>query len=399
MNNTNRGKKKKRITHTAINEGIERINKALAINFHSKADFAKFSLVSRCTINKFFAQKPIQSDCFQQICKELKLSDWREIAGIQEIEKLKVKEVDRSTNPNLNASLDAEETSESNNKWSLVKEIVSKPVKDRKLRDADLSGVNLINANLSGADLNDADLSGANLSNVNLSGADLIDADLIGAYLILTDLSGADLIGAELIGADLSRANLSDANLSDANLSDADLIGAYLINADLSGANLSGANLINADLSRADLSDANLSDANLYSTKINQKTKLDEKWRKVWKIVNRTARGQDLSRVDLSNANLIGADFKNAKLVQANLTNSQLNKANLMRANLIGADLSNAQLLKADLTGADLRGAKVENARFGYNRGISETMKRDLEARKAIFEDSPSDRSGVLTSV
>ena len=78
-------------------------------------------------------------------------------------------------------------------------------------------------ANLSGADLRDA-----NLSDANLSGADLRGADLSGA-----DLRDANLRGADLSGADLRDANLSDANLRDADLSDANLRGADLRDADL----------------------------------------------------------------------------------------------------------------------------------------------------------------------
>ena len=56
-------------------------------------------------------------------------------------------------------------------------------------------------------------LSGANLIDANLSGA-----NLIGAVLIDANLSGANLIGANLSGANLSGANLIGANLSGANL-------------------------------------------------------------------------------------------------------------------------------------------------------------------------------------
>ena len=96
---------------------------------------------------------------------------------------------------------------------------------------ADLSGVDLSRANLSGANLLNADLSDAELSGANLSGANLYNADLRGA-----NLSGANLLNADLSGVDLSRANLSGADLRGANLS-----GANLLNADLSGVDLSGA--------------------------------------------------------------------------------------------------------------------------------------------------------------
>jgi uncharacterized protein YjbI with pentapeptide repeats len=72
--------------------------------------------------------------------------------------------------------------------------------------DADLRGVNLRGADLSGADLRDADLRGADLRGAYLSDADLRGADLQGANLSRADLSGADLRGAYL-----GRANLFEA--------------------------------------------------------------------------------------------------------------------------------------------------------------------------------------------
>jgi hypothetical protein len=122
------------------------------------------------------------------------------------------------------------------------------------LRNADLSGDDLRNANLSGADLSGADLRNANLSGADLSGADLRNANLSGAYLRNANLRNANLSGAYLRNADLSGAYLRNANLRNADLSGADLRNANLRNANLSGANLRNANLRNADLSGADLS-------------------------------------------------------------------------------------------------------------------------------------------------
>lgn len=76
------------------------------------------------------------------------------------------------------------------------------------LNNVDLSGANLINADLSITNLN-----GANLTGTNLNGADLEEAGL----------TGTDLTGTNLDGADLSRADLSKTNLSGANLRGADL--------------------------------------------------------------------------------------------------------------------------------------------------------------------------------
>jgi uncharacterized protein YjbI with pentapeptide repeats len=425
-------KKKTRITITASSEGIEIVEKALIRRgFESNFNFAETQPVSRSTVIKFFQCKPIQLDSFKIICQKLKL-EWREIAELPEEKKSRIPEINDCINPDINEGVDKmltptfyrqvtvidkktntikaeikltgeinsfgdssrvefilrefagdtikimdikegsirltvegsqedidrlvsliksgelkevsgfpvadvqilsensedDESNELNNKWCLVRGIVTQGFRHRNLSgvdlsDADLSGAYLIDADLSGADLSGADLSGANLIGANLSGADLSGADLNDAYLMSTDLSGADLSGAYL----------SCAYLSGANLSDADLSCAYLSGAYLNGAGLSGADLTFAYLSGA----------------------------------------------DLSGANLFGADLTFAKLS--------------------GADLRFAYLRRADLSGVHLSNTKVEKARFSSNLGFSESMKQDLIKQGAIFEDSPGDRSEVLTKV
>jgi uncharacterized protein YjbI with pentapeptide repeats len=73
--------------------------------------------------------------------------------------------------------------------------------------------------------------------------------------------------------------------------------------------------------------------------------------------------------------------------------------ADLSRAHLRVADLRDANLRGADLSGADLSGIQVEKTRFRNNLGITEELKKDLINRGAIFEDSPGDRSRILTRI
>ena len=153
-----------------------------------------------------------------------------------------------------------------------------------------------------------------------------------------------DIVRQPLSGRDLHRAELSDVDLSDTNLRGADLRGANLKNADLSDANLRSAYLNGADLSNAELSNANLSNANL------------------------------------SNANL-----SNANLSDANLKNADLSNADLSDANLSNADLSNAYLRFVNLSNTNLSGVEVNNARFGFNQGISALIKLKLIKRGATF--------------
>ena len=73
--------------------------------------------------------------------------------------------------------------------------------------------------------------------------------------------------------------------------------------------------------------------------------------------------------------------------------------ADLSGADLRDADLRDADLSRADLRGADLSVIQVEKTRFRNNLGITKELKKDLINRGAIFEDSPGDRSGILTRI
>ncbi|WP_171181006.1 pentapeptide repeat-containing protein [Ruegeria sp. HKCCD8929] len=186
-----------------------------------------------------------------------------------------------------------------------------------------LSGADLVGADLRGVNLCEAGLIGATLREANLSEADLIGADLRGA-----DLRGANLRAADLIGADLRGANLSEADLRGADLSEAGLIGA-----DLRGANLRAADLIGADLRWAGLHGANLSVANL-------------------------------SETNLREAGLIGANLRGANLCGANLRWANLRGASLREAGLIGANLRGADLRRSNLCGAECSRVHIQFTRL-----------------------------------
>ena len=66
-------------------------------------------------------------------------------------------------------------------------------------------------------------LRGLNLSNLELSGANLLGADLYGANLSNTNLSGANISYAQIYKVNLSNTNLTYANLSYSNLCGASL--------------------------------------------------------------------------------------------------------------------------------------------------------------------------------
>lgn len=177
---------------------------------------------------------------------------------------------------------------------------------------ANFTGVNLVRANLSELapqlDFTRANLMGVSLTEADLSGAALAGANLSGTDLSGADLSGADLRMANLTGANLDRVNLEAANLEGAYLNQVNLTTAFLRNANLRGANLAGLNLSGTNFSALNLSGANLEGANLRST--------------------------DLSLAQLSGANLTAVDFNGANLEGANLTHANLSGANLKGAYL-----------------------------------------------------------------
>ncbi len=115
-------------------------------------------------------------------------------------------------------------------------------------------------------------------------------------------------------------------------------------------------------------------------------TESENKWRLVKKIKAEGARGKNLKGADLSSADLSSADLSSADLSDADLSSADLSSAILIDADLRGANLIDTYLI----------GAKVTNTRFGYNEGISESMKQELIERGAIFEDTLGDRSRVL---
>ena len=94
------------------------------------------------------------------------------------------------------------------------------------LFQADLTGLERAELNLSGARLRQANLTLAVMNRVRLNNADLRDINAYGAVLGGADLSGADLTNASLVGVWFQNANWRGAKLEGANLSGSDLSGA-----------------------------------------------------------------------------------------------------------------------------------------------------------------------------
>lgn len=171
----------------------------------------------------------------------------------------------------------------------------------RELWRVSLRGADLRYADLSGLDFSEADLAGADLSNVDMSRMKLENAVLARTKISSSvldevrargaDLSGAQVVDCSLVGADLSVARITggarfenvrlqsasldrataDAELvlADCNFAGGSMRRAYLCGAFLSEVNLVDADLRNTDFSDSTLSDVNLARANLSSARLN----------------------------------------------------------------------------------------------------------------------------------
>jgi len=126
---------------------------------------------------------------------------------------------------------------------------------------ADLEHVNLSRASLHGVNLKHADLTYAILDNVDLSCANLEDSDLNYINLYNANLTKANLNWATLHKADLRYANLNFSSLKNADLRHADLTAADLESAYLRGVHLDGADLEGAEFNYSNLTHAYLDGA------------------------------------------------------------------------------------------------------------------------------------------
>jgi hypothetical protein len=114
---------------------------------------------------------------------------------------------------------------------------------------------------------------------------------------------------------------------------------------------------------------------------------LSNKQRLIKNIFNRKGFRQRLTLVDVD---LSGANLSDSNLSGADLSGANLRRVNLSAANLSSANLSDANLGSANLVDANLSSANVRHARFEFTSGVPESLKQDLIARGAIFDDTSS---------
>lgn len=158
----------------------------------------------------------------------------------------------------------------------------------------DMRRMVLAQAELSGCNFIECDLSGLDMRAANLGRATFVTCKLDGALLQGTKAQGAVMAkGCTLMGA-----NLGEANFAGCNFGGADMTGVRLVKATLDGANLSDAKINDSD----------------------------------WRLAS--AKGALLRKTSVQRASLAGVNFENAVLQHADLRGSDLRSSNLFSADM-----------------------------------------------------------------
>ncbi len=115
---------------------------------------------------------------------------------------------------------------------------------------ADLTSVQILNADLRGANFRSVDFNHADISGSDLRKADLAHARLNGVTIERSSLEGADLTAAEVLGTSIWRVCLRKTVLTSIRTADVRIRDSILHGANLSYANMAGAHMHNCDLTQ-----------------------------------------------------------------------------------------------------------------------------------------------------
>ncbi len=243
-----------------------------------------------------------------------------------------------------------------------------------------------ISFHLAGWDLSNADLSALDLVDANLYGTDLENADLSGTVMRGATLEGSNLSFSCFRGTDIRNANIQNSNIRDACLAGSELQGSSLMNSDLSSADLKDAFLQNTSLQSANLEGANLRGANLDSANL-QNAVLRDAVLEGARLRNAVLRSAHLEGALLQNTNCEECNFRNALLSRAKFCNSRLNSSIFSNANLCNADFSNAILRNSVLQGAIIQDALLQGANF-HAASLDRAILDGSDLRKANLRES-----------
>ena len=217
--------------------------------------------------------------------------------------------------------------------------------------NANFNGSNMRGANLKNSNITNSTFGNAELAEVRSGGVtgsfttsrqyyQMVGGFLIGPSVNLwnENLSGFNLTNANLWGAQLSGTNFSNANLTNANLSFGLTQATNFSNATLSKVNLNGTVMTGANFTGTSLSNAKVG-SQLRSGNVTGTPALPAGF--VWRNGHMVGANMNLWQANLAGQDLSGLNLTNVRAYEANFAGANLNGANVtgadMRASFAGA--------------------------------------------------------------
>lgn len=221
-----------------------------------------------------------------------------------------------------------------------------------------------------------ADLSGANLRNQDLQGANLAYANLQGADLRNSNLTFANAWNADFRGADLRGTNFTKTMLRRSNFEGAKFGNTYMFNAKMDDCNFRRVKFgAGTDFTRAGLYRANFTEADFGS---GENTRLEDAQLK-WAYL----RKMDLRSTRIGWANLTNADFSDSNLSGKSIGHWQMEGARFQRCDMRGCVIDG--LVSQDL---DFEYANLEDAVFNNSTIHSRVSFNNVRGLRARFTNS-----------
>jgi len=251
--------------------------------------------------------------------------------------------------------------------------------------NANFSGCELKNLDLSNKDLSGVNFSFTKLKNIDMSNVNFQNANFAGAIISDTKINNTNFAGANLNSIIITKTLIINSKFNDAEIKSANFEKNIFDNVSFNGANLEQSNFKESTLLNSNLENVNLIGSNFEYAKapsINFKNS----------ILNfGNFNFSDLSNANLENTIIHKTVFDNANLENVNLKKSDNFQVSYKNTNLQNADFSFSRLAKTDFNKSDLSGidlmnvypinSNFENVVFSENSQINTCLEHDYVSR------------------
>lgn len=212
--------------------------------------------------------------------------------------------------------------------------------------------------------------------------ADFSDCDVSHLNFVGKNLTGANFEGAKMDSCNLDRAEVSGCNFSFASMNEVYMHETHAIecvftNAMMHEAKLDNVVCFNSDFTKADLAASSMFATNLMDCNM-EKAVLDNSHLTALNADRANFKGASLKSCDITGQ----ASLSFANLDSANLAGSNLQKANLSGANLVNCNIRHTELLMSNMSFADVKGTNLAEAFHADTVNMNGIRNFDMDAFK-----------------